>query len=186
MHGIKISVHKQWHYNCTEQCFQWNTQGATRQHSEYSVAFTFQSDAVWRAINHVFISSWKAPDALIIPYSCVFSHNNLALSCKDSPAHDLCVWVWDRAEEGRARTWPHRRWCFSLFFSSCNLSSCCLCYIYSFPLSVSLSISTQAAVHVLLFPNAGRKNWSWTGELSSQFCDQWIEITNKVKYKLNL
>lgn len=53
--------------------------------------FTFQSAAVWRVINHVFISSQKAPDTLIIPYSCVFSHNNLALSCKDSLAHDLCV-----------------------------------------------------------------------------------------------
>lgn len=55
--------------------------------------FTFQSAVVWRVINHVSISSQKAPDTLIIPYSCVFSHNNLALSCKDSPACDLCVWV---------------------------------------------------------------------------------------------
>lgn len=66
--------------------------------TEYAVFLTFQSAAVCRVINHVSISSKKAADTLIIPYSCVFSDNNLALSCKDSPACDLCVWVREESE----------------------------------------------------------------------------------------
>lgn len=65
--------------------------------------FTFQSAVVWSVINHVSISTQKAPDTLIIPYSCVFSHNNLALSCKDSPACDLCVWVLERERRKASR-----------------------------------------------------------------------------------
>lgn len=40
----------------------------------------------------------EALDTLITPYSCVFSHNNLALSCKDSRVCDLYVSMRNKEE----------------------------------------------------------------------------------------
>lgn len=54
-------------------------------------------------INHVSVSSWKAPDTLITPYTRVFSHNNLALSCRNSLASDLCA---SAREHSRAASAP--------------------------------------------------------------------------------
>lgn len=40
-------------------------------------------------INQTSISAWKSRDTLIIPHTCVFSCNNLTLSCQDSSCSDL-------------------------------------------------------------------------------------------------
>lgn len=110
---------------------------------------------VFVVINHVPIFSQKKnPDTLITPYSCVFSHNNLALSCKDSPACDLCV---SGREYGGswARTRPGCCCCYGFCFSTSSSLSCCLCVIsVNFLILFSPSLFHNK-VHMLLFIKAG-------------------------------
>lgn len=74
----------------------------------------------------------------------MFSHKNLDLSCKDSPACDLCVWVWERGRKEAELERSHAAaTVWLMFFTSSNLPSCHLCYICSFFHSFSHSVSSK-------------------------------------------
>lgn len=124
-----------------------------------------------RAINHVSIPPQKAPDTLIISYSCVFSHNNLALSCKDSPACDLCVRVRGRGREnGERERRKASRNAATVADAAATVAAVVACfslpaifhpgvYVISvhFLLLFPPTVSAGAGVHILLFINAGRR-----------------------------
>lgn len=140
---------------------------------------------MWRVINHVSISSQKPPDTLIIPHSCVFSHNNLALSCKDSPACDLCVCVKGRAEEGEpehGHTAADAVACFllpAIFHPGVYVIS-----VHFLPLFPPLCLPKQASIYcsILMLAKEDRsRKCPFSGQFSYQYATVYC-IAKTIKF----